>query len=69
METKLKVENPDTVKLTLAVTLSLREWKMLREQINHETTYPYPKCDFVSAIYELTNKAETYFAPDVKSEE
>lgn len=38
MKTQFRIENPDELQMTLTVTMSLRDWKIQRDQL--QTSYP-----------------------------
>ena len=62
MTTKLKVENPDAVEMTLTLTMPLGQWRRLKEQLGNA----WPAWDVGSAIREMITKAETHFEAKVK---
>jgi hypothetical protein len=65
MTTKLKVENPDGIELTLTMTMTLGQWKELRGQLAGK----WPAWDLGNAIREMIQKADTHFSSDVKEGE
>jgi hypothetical protein len=48
---------PDEIELTLTLTMTLDQWKRLKEQIPHE----WPSSDIKSKIYDLVRQAERHF--------
>lgn len=49
---KMTVQQPDTINLTLTVTMPLRDWNALREQMSSS----YPSFRFRDAIADATRR-------------
>ncbi len=60
MNAKFKAENPNEIEMTLTVTMPLKEWKRLRDQLEPRN---YPSSLFFKKINELVNHAEEHFHP------
>ena len=60
----MSVENPDDIDMKLTVTMSLGQWKKLRNQLKHE----WPSSDIGSKIIDMIYQANKHFYPneDVK---
>lgn len=57
IETSIKIEDPDDVKISMTITLSLNEWKILKTQL----TIPdqrYPGWDLERQISNLIEKIQ-----------
>lgn len=59
MKQRMRATEPDTIDLTLEVTMSLREWRQFQKQLNGS----YPSWRFSEAIGEMVDKANQHFAP------
>lgn len=57
LEAKFKIEKPDEVVATLSITMSVKEWCELRDQLSDR----YPSWRFSSAINNLVNTANKVF--------
>lgn len=64
MKTQFRIENPDDVQMTLTTTMSAREWKHLRDQL--ETTYPSWKLS--RAITNMVDSATKAFSATTESD-
>lgn len=62
MRTAFKIEAPDDVPMTLSVTMTLRQWRELRSQL--QSTYPSWKLSAV--INEMVHEATTVFSEKVE---
>ena len=60
MTMKMQVTNPDSVELTLTMTMDLLTWKRLKEQLADE----YPAWNLGSQIREMIDHADAHFYPD-----
>jgi len=60
MTTHLRTTNPDSIEMTLEMTMTLREWKALKdEQPINEPTWHLRK-----AIGDMVTKATKHFYPE-----
>jgi dsRNA-specific ribonuclease len=59
MKSSIFVENPERQEFTLAATMSLREWKIVRRELEDSDKYE-AKC-FVDHIRKLVGEAEKQF--------
>ena len=66
MKAILVIDNPQNVEATISLTLPLKDWKRLREQLK---AYEYPSHDIIDAIDDLTRQAETRFYPKPPKEQ
>lgn len=57
MKAVLRTTNPDSIEMTLTITMEVRDWKRLRDQLESD----YPGWRLSSAIRSLINKAESHF--------
>lgn len=62
---KFSVTNPDTVEFTLTVTMPLRDWKRLKDQL---TGSLYPTFKFYDAIVQMISKASEQYSEDVETD-
>lgn len=67
MRTTAEFIDTDTVDLTIAITMSLRDWKALRAAIKDVTAWP--TSDLKYAITEAVTRAEGRIAVPSKSTE
>lgn len=65
MKTSLKVQNPDSIEMTLTVTMTLGDWKTLQRQL----ATPWPAWKLGEAINNMVHKANANFTPDEKGTE
>ncbi len=56
---KLKVLEPDTIKMELTMSMSLKDWKALREQLVRE----WPSSSLSLEITDMVSQAEKWFYP------
>jgi hypothetical protein len=64
MKTKFKIENPDSIPMTLTITMPAAKWKQLRAQL--ETTYP--SWQLSRAISEMVDSADAAFSATIEVE-
>lgn len=64
MKTQFRIENPNNVQMTLAVTMTAGEWKILRDQL--KSTYPSWKLS--TAITNMVDSATKTFSAATESE-
>lgn len=57
MKTQFAIENPDSVLMTLKITMTGGEWKRLQAQLDSA----YPSWKLSSAISEMVRQASTQF--------
>lgn len=62
MNTTLETTEPEKIKFTLEVTMTLKEWKELAVQLE-DSKYAYPAQQLVSEIRDMTRQARTIFYP------
>lgn len=58
MEAKFKADNPDEIEMTLTVTMSLRAWRKLYDQIESPG---YPSNNLNKCIRNMIRKGEKHF--------
>ncbi len=58
MRTSFRLDNPDEMEATMTLSMPLKEWKQLKEQIGAPR---WPSCDFAIAITELIYEASRSF--------
>lgn len=61
MEAKFNSAEPDAMKFTLELTLTLREWKRIRDSIANTDQFHATADIFADKITLLVNKAEQTF--------
>lgn len=59
-----KVEQPETAKVALTITMPLAEWKLLREQL----TADYPAWKLSQAISGLVRHVEEHFESELTND-
>lgn len=59
MKTKLIVENPHSIEMTLQVTMSLKDWIVFRDNLPTN----WPCADFIYAVNEMVSTAQKHFYP------
>lgn len=60
----IQISEPDSVKLTLTVTMTAKEWKELRKQLAGGS-WPAPR--FSEAINDMVRQSERFFFPTEES--
>ena len=61
MKAKLKLENPDDMIATIKLTMTIREWRELKDQLPDK----YPSWKLGSIIFDVIDKAEkTFYSED-----
>ena len=61
VKARMMVERPDEIEMTLKLTMSMKEWDELREQLK----LSHPSSELVRAInVMLSNARKVYFAPE-----
>lgn len=60
MKAEFAIENPDAVPMTMALTMTLGEWKELRKMLAKDWSHSV----LAYAINDMTRKAEAKFHPD-----
>ena len=58
IKARFSFDNPDNLEATVAITMTLRDWKRLRDQLK-DTAYPAWRVD--AMLRELVEKAEASF--------
>lgn len=53
---EIKVQDPNSVKVTLSVTMAMADWVRLKDKLPNTQTYPIPK--FNKAIDQVISKAK-----------
>jgi len=48
----------DKIKMTMHVTMTISEWKSLREQLDNDK---YPSASFISLVCDLIRQADRHF--------
>jgi hypothetical protein len=64
VRTTFAITDPDNVSCTMQITMTLAQWKLLRESLNNR----YPDWKIREAIDDLVAKANDSFAATVESE-
>ena len=64
MKTRFMMENPDEIEATLKITMSLKKWGNLRDQLSNT----YPSWELSAAIADLLGQAREIFYPKVDEE-
>lgn len=64
MNVKFKAEKPETIEMTLTVTMTLSAWIELKKLLPRD----WPAYDFGRAIAEMVEMAEQTFRPEVKND-
>lgn len=59
MKTHLMVENPGEVEMTMKITMKVRDWEKLREQLAND----WPAWDLSRNITDLLGQARKIFYP------
>ena len=62
MTTHLRATNPDSIEMTLTVTMTLKEWKELREHV--ENTVFGPAAMLRHDIQSMVAQAAKHFCPE-----
>lgn len=65
MTTTFKIELPDAVECTMAITMPLRDWKALRDELPPSQ---HPSWKLREAIGALVSKAQKEFQAEGKTE-
>lgn len=65
MFVEMKVENPDNIPVKLTATMTLKEWKVIREAL--ECSGPFVIQDFRDAIFDAICLVEKHFYPQLKA--
>ena len=61
MRARFFIEAPDEIEATMKITMSVKEWTELRDQLARE----WPSCRFGDAITSVLSQArKVYYAPD-----
>ena len=60
MKTYMKATNPDRIEFSLTITLELKEWKELQEQLSRD----YPSWELSSKITSMIGLAISSFEPE-----
>lgn len=64
MTSYFQTQNPDKIEMTMTVTMTLEEWKMISGLLPNR----WPACDLSSAIQTMVSKATERFYPKSKEE-
>lgn len=59
MKTRLFVENPDSIEMTLKVTMTVKDWCALRDQLSDS----WPSWKLTASINDLLSQARKIFIP------
>lgn len=59
MNAFMEIKNPDSIEVSLTLTMKLKDWKELREQLPEK----WPAWDIGSAITDMVRQAEVRFYP------
>jgi hypothetical protein len=60
MKTDFVTENPDSIEMTMTITMSLGKWRELRKAIKEQ----YPGWEFANAISEMVHQATKHFSAE-----
>ena len=58
---KLEVINPDVIEMKLSITMRIKEWRLLKEQLSNK----WPSYDLSGEISDIIRQAESTFYPKV----
>lgn len=64
MTSYFQTQNPDKIEMTMTVTMTLEEWKIISASLPAK----WPSCDLTSAINSMVNQAVMRFYPKTKDE-
>lgn len=66
MRTRLKCENPEGIDFTMTITMSAKDWELLRDQLDKSSIgSSYPSWQMKSAINDVLAQArKIYWATD-----
>ena len=59
MKAHMKITDPDRIEVTLTVTMPLKTWKELREQLSKD----HPSWEFGSKITDMVYQINEHFTP------
>jgi len=71
MKSSMQVNNPETIELSMTITMPLEHWTRLAKQLGElpsDHWISYPVSDLRSKIQELSKKANVHFKPDEELE-
>jgi hypothetical protein len=60
VKSELSVTNPNEIEFTLTITMTLEEWRKLRDELGHR----WPASDLASDIGDMIIKANQSFTPN-----
>jgi hypothetical protein len=66
MNAQLQVQEPDDIIFTASFTMTLKDWKQLRDQLSNGV---WPACDFRQSIRDMISLAEKTFYPHADNPE
>lgn len=69
MRAKFHAQFPDSIDMTMTVSMSLEDWKKLRGQLGASAYSVWPLCDLVSSIDAVVIHAEKHFESNQPSRE
>lgn len=56
-----QLSDPENVDMTLTITMSLREWKAIKDQISNRTTAEWHLNNAISGMIEKANKEFNFY--------
>ena len=62
MKGNAKIENPDQLKITITLTRSLKDWKLLRDELSQAQSYAADdlRRTISDMVFDLEVKAQSY---------
>lgn len=64
MRSTFKVEKPDTIELTMTITMSLKDWKQLSKDLQNT----YPSWTLSGEINSMVHQASRNYVPEAPEE-
>lgn len=61
MQSSLKMEKPGDARFTMSITMPLKDWELLRDQLRSGQPQIFPSNELNEAIDELVNRANKVF--------
>lgn len=69
MKSSIAVTDPNSIAMTLSVTMTVGEWKQVRKSLDEDVIFSVPTSNFKRAIRELVEKACGNFDVDLEEGE
>jgi len=61
VKAKMAIVNPADIEVSLTMTMKLKEWKELKEQMNSDR---WPSCDLTGKISEIVRQIDKVYYPE-----